>query len=128
MCQRIVGKVVWNRCFVSSKTKCGLPLERSRAMAAAAPTTQLVRQLVAQTRAAKPPPAATPSSTETADANLLFEDEVDGVRCLLIRVAPTEKPPIKLSPREQEIVRLVSKGYPNKVVANVLEISTWTVG
>lgn len=33
----------------------------------------------------------------------------------------------QLSPRESEIVRLVAKGLPNKVIADVLEISTWTV-
>ncbi len=32
-----------------------------------------------------------------------------------------------LSPREIEIVRLVAKGYPNKTIAGILEISTWTV-
>lgn len=32
-----------------------------------------------------------------------------------------------LSPREQEIVRLVIKGLPNKTIAAVLEISPWTV-
>lgn len=33
-----------------------------------------------------------------------------------------------LSPREREIVRLVAKGLPNKAIAQVLEISLWTVG
>jgi DNA-binding CsgD family transcriptional regulator len=34
---------------------------------------------------------------------------------------------VVLSPREQEIARMVAKGYPNKMIAAVLEISTWTV-
>ena len=34
---------------------------------------------------------------------------------------------IQLSPREQEIVRMVAKGHPNKVIADVLSISSWTV-
>jgi DNA-binding NarL/FixJ family response regulator len=33
-----------------------------------------------------------------------------------------------LSPRELEIARLVAKGYPNKTIAAVLDISPWTVG
>ena len=33
----------------------------------------------------------------------------------------------QLSPREQEIVRMVAKGHPNKVIADVLNISSWTV-
>ena len=32
-----------------------------------------------------------------------------------------------LSPREQEIARMVASGYPNKTIASVLEISSWTV-
>ena len=32
-----------------------------------------------------------------------------------------------LTPREQEIVRMVAKGYPNKTIAGVLNISCWTV-
>jgi DNA-binding CsgD family transcriptional regulator len=37
-------------------------------------------------------------------------------------------PLVQLSPREQEIVRMVAEGHPNKVIAAVLNISTWTVG
>lgn len=32
-----------------------------------------------------------------------------------------------LSPREQEIARLVAIGYPNKTIAGILDISPWTV-
>jgi DNA-binding CsgD family transcriptional regulator len=32
-----------------------------------------------------------------------------------------------LSPREQEIARLVGIGYPNKTIAGILDISPWTV-
>ncbi len=32
-----------------------------------------------------------------------------------------------LSPREREIVRLVARGLPNKAIAQVLDISLWTV-
>ncbi|GBD44979.1 Putative HTH-type transcriptional regulator [bacterium HR40] len=33
----------------------------------------------------------------------------------------------ELSPRELEIARLVARGYPNKTVAAVLDLSPWTV-
>ena len=33
----------------------------------------------------------------------------------------------RLSPREQEIIRLVAKGHPNKVIADILDISPNTV-
>ena len=32
-----------------------------------------------------------------------------------------------LSPREQEIARMVAQGFANKTIASVLDISTWTV-
>ena len=40
---------------------------------------------------------------------------------------PVPPPAPTLSPREQEIVRLVAVGLPNKAIAAVLEISVWTV-
>ena len=39
----------------------------------------------------------------------------------------TDNPFHSLSPREQEIVRLVAIGYPNKTIAAILDISPWTV-
>jgi DNA-binding CsgD family transcriptional regulator len=58
---------------------------------------------------------------------VMLDLEVDGIRCVLISTSdhPCDGP--QLSPREQEIVRMVSHGYPNKTIAAVLEISTWTV-
>ncbi|WP_235030723.1 response regulator transcription factor [Nonomuraea solani] len=35
--------------------------------------------------------------------------------------------PAVLTPREAEIARMVGKGFTNKEIAKVLEISTWTV-
>ncbi|MGH2637280.1 MAG: response regulator transcription factor [Actinomycetota bacterium] len=58
----------------------------------------------------------------------MLDVEVDGVRCLLIRSPRPEWAHPVLSPREQEIARMVAKGYPNKTIARVLDISTWTVG
>jgi DNA-binding CsgD family transcriptional regulator len=68
-------------------------------------------------------PLASTSSSE----EVLVDIEVDGCRYLLIRMAPPGHGPIRLSPREQEIVRMVAKGHPNKVIADVLNISSWTV-
>ena len=60
--------------------------------------------------------------------DVILDLEVDGVRCLLLRVHPKTEPScVTLSPREQEIARMVAKGYPNKTIAAVLEISSWTV-
>jgi DNA-binding CsgD family transcriptional regulator len=58
---------------------------------------------------------------------VLVDTEVDGARYLLVRMRRLGCSRIQLSPREQEIVRMVAKGHPNKVIADVLNISSWTV-
>ena len=59
---------------------------------------------------------------------VLFEIELDGTRYTLARcMAPATVADATLSPREQEVVRLVAKGLSNKAIAKVLEISFWTV-
>jgi DNA-binding CsgD family transcriptional regulator len=58
---------------------------------------------------------------------VLIDREVDGNRYLLVRMQPSNGKRVQLSPREQEIVRMVAKGHPNKVIADVLNISSWTV-
>jgi DNA-binding CsgD family transcriptional regulator len=63
----------------------------------------------------------------TPTEQVLVDTEVDGVRYLLVRMCPPECNRIQLSPREREIVRMVAKGHPNKVIADVLNISSWTV-
>ena len=57
---------------------------------------------------------------------LLFDGEIDGQRYVLVRSGPPRAVP-GLSPREQEIARLVAQGLPNKAIAAVLDISLWTV-
>ncbi|MBZ0283663.1 MAG: LuxR C-terminal-related transcriptional regulator [Anaerolineae bacterium] len=50
---------------------------------------------------------------------------VDGFQYQLTCTPPA--PAISLSPREQEVVKLVARGFPNKSIANVLDISPCTV-
>jgi DNA-binding CsgD family transcriptional regulator len=59
---------------------------------------------------------------------VLANVDFDGRRYLLVRLPVVERKGVVLSPRETEIVRLVADGHPNKVIAAVLEISSWTVG
>jgi DNA-binding CsgD family transcriptional regulator len=92
--------------------------------------TPLVRQLIQKARRRGFP--AAPVSPADGHAALL-DVTVDGVRCVLVEVpVPSTAPPDRgaacLSPREHEIVRMVAKGYPNKTIAAVLDISAWTVG
>jgi DNA-binding CsgD family transcriptional regulator len=66
---------------------------------------------------------------ERGDSNdeLLLDAHIAGARYLFIRMPAAAPSLVSLSPREQEIVRMVAKGYPNKVIADVLDISSWTV-
>jgi DNA-binding CsgD family transcriptional regulator len=60
---------------------------------------------------------------------VLLDISVDGITYRLLRsnsAHPMQR--VALSPREQEIVRLVAKGLPNKAIADVLDMSLWTVG
>ena len=75
-------------------------------------------------------------STDPEGMGVLLDTEVDGVRCLLVNLEPapvaesaeTQREKVVLSPREEEIARMVAAGYPNKTIAAVLDISSWTVG
>jgi len=58
----------------------------------------------------------------------VLEVEMDGFHYILKRTWPEiSAAKYRLSPREQEIVDLVAKGYPNKSIAAVLNISPSTV-
>jgi DNA-binding CsgD family transcriptional regulator len=81
----------------------------------------LMRRLVGRVRA-----RGEQAHSGIAGQAVLLDIELDGVRCLLLdteRAAGART----LSPREQEIVRMVARGYPVKTMAAVLEISKWTV-
>ena len=74
-----------------------------------------------------PRPAQAGSDGTNASEDVLFDREVDGVRCILARARKLPGDALRLSPREREVVRMIAKGYPNKLIASVLEISVWTV-
>jgi DNA-binding CsgD family transcriptional regulator len=67
-------------------------------------------------------PAIRSDDEERVILDFVYKD----VRCVFIRTQV--QPGQGLSPREQEIVRLVAAGHPNKVIAAILDISYWTVG
>lgn len=86
----------------------------------------LVTRLAAEARFKPPrfPSLITPDGQE-----VVLDVEVEGFRCILLRLQPVghgDDP--TLSPREHEIARMVAKGYANKTIATVLDISSWTVG
>jgi DNA-binding CsgD family transcriptional regulator len=61
-----------------------------------------------------------------ADRRILLDVEVGDIRFVALRL---ERPSTAsmLSPREHEIARMVAAGYPNKTIASILDISSWTV-
>lgn len=59
--------------------------------------------------------------------DVLLDVSAGNLRCLVFVKDDCAAQAAHLSPREIEIARMVAAGYPNKTVANVLEISPWTV-
>ena len=70
-----------------------------------------------------------------SDDGVVLDVVLDGARCVVTRSpgpqhnapAPHCPPASALTPREQEIARMVGDGFTNKEIASVLEISSWTV-
>lgn len=60
--------------------------------------------------------------------DILLDTYLDGRNYTLASAAISlDRESIKLSPRETEIVRLVARGLPSKAIADVLDVSLWTV-
>jgi DNA-binding CsgD family transcriptional regulator len=89
---------------------------------------EVVRTLVELIEKVSDGAAIVPDDTRSQPSEaVLVDTEVDGRRYLLVRMQKPGRNRVQLSPREQEIVRMVAKGHPNKVIADVLNISSWTV-
>ena len=59
---------------------------------------------------------------------IILDTDIDGIRCMFIKSVKKSGPiQIVISPRERTIARMVAAGHPNKTIASVLRISTWTV-
>ena len=87
----------------------------------------LIRQLLTHVTAEGRPSAREQDESANESEEIILDVDLDGVRYLLLRLPQTNRRRPVLSPREQEIVRMVSQGHPNKVIAEVLSISSWTV-
>jgi DNA-binding CsgD family transcriptional regulator len=84
----------------------------------------LVRDLIARAGSTPGRPLA---AAQFAGERIVLDVVVDGLHCLLLAPAVPAPPAHSLSPREREIARMVAEGYPNKTIAAVLDISSWTV-
>jgi DNA-binding CsgD family transcriptional regulator len=84
----------------------------------------LIRLLVSLSRS---PDDRVEDGNGQAAEEIILEADLDGARYVLIRIPHVSRPRVQLSPREQEIVRMVAEGHSNKIIAKVLSISSWTV-
>jgi DNA-binding CsgD family transcriptional regulator len=91
------------------------------------PVDEVIRTLVGLIEKVSTEASPVPYATNSVSEEVLVDMEVDGARYLLVRMPRPNRSRVQLSPREQEIVRMVAKGHPNKVIADVLNISSWTV-
>lgn len=81
-------------------------------------TVDLARRLVAHSLRSR-----------TGAERVILDLAFDQVRVLVVADAAQQpdRSDTTLSPREREIARMVAEGYPNKTIAAVLDISSWTV-
>lgn len=89
----------------------------------------LLRKILAHlSRAQAPSTSQASASSGSNEPAEVLDVLVDGLRYTLTRhPSHLSHPGATLSPREQEIVRLVTRGYSNKLIATMLDISAWTV-
>ena len=89
---------------------------------------ELIRQLVTQTIPLERSNSPNPQQNDfVCHEEILLDIDLDGAQYLLVRLPKENRPQVRLSAREQEIVRMVAKGFVNKMIADVLNISPWTV-
>jgi DNA-binding CsgD family transcriptional regulator len=86
---------------------------------------ELIRSILAMTEFGVEAPPFSPA--DGSGERVVLDIECDGDRYVLIKMPHMERKALPLSPREQEIVRMVAQGYQNKIIAAVLNISSWTV-
>jgi len=103
------------------------PASRTGSLLTPTDVDRFVERLVREVRRRYTGRLAEPVSPAEQDGDgVLLDVEIDGLRVVVMRDR-AEHPQVVLSPREYEIARMVAKGYPNKTIAGVLEISPWTV-
>jgi DNA-binding CsgD family transcriptional regulator len=99
--------------------------QNSPAVTAMAPASSHIEELVRMILVKTAGSANHQSSPNGPSEQILLDMHLDGERYLLVRMPKPSH--IPLSPREIEIVRMVAQGHPNKIIADVLSISSWTV-
>jgi DNA-binding CsgD family transcriptional regulator len=65
--------------------------------------------------------------TEDTVDEIIYEVDIEGVHYSIVRRRSFRNSHISLSPRELAIAELIAKGMSNKCIAEILDISPWTV-
>jgi DNA-binding NarL/FixJ family response regulator len=87
---------------------------------------EVLRRLAVQITNGPVPSSASDPDGQTPE--VVLELDIAGAHYLLLRSWRTSlTTPMLLSRREEEIARLIAKGYANKTIAAELDISPWTV-
>jgi DNA-binding CsgD family transcriptional regulator len=84
----------------------------------------LIRAILAMT---EPGEDVFGNDPQQLNEHVLVDIDLDGIRYLLIQMPVPDHSRNTLSPRELEIARMVAQGHQNKIIASILNISTWTV-
>ena len=88
---------------------------------------ELIRKLISQALALHVEGCTELPDGGSPTEEIILDMDVGGSRYLLVRLPKEERLHVQLSPREQEIVRMVARGHSTKIIAGVLNISSWTV-
>lgn len=89
------------------------------------PDTQVAREQLANTLDQVKAAVHMGSFDSNFDEGVLLDINISGIRCVMIALQPSMT--ITLSPREQQIARMVASGLTNQAIASTLAISVWTV-
>jgi two-component system, NarL family, nitrate/nitrite response regulator NarL len=108
-----------------SPTRSGTSRSRADSVSKTEQIEEMLRQVIAQIERSSQYRLRQPGNPNGEE---VLEVQVNGARYTLLR-SPVETlhTEVTLSPREQEIARLVANGLSNKTIATVLDISAWTV-
>jgi len=105
----------------------GRPKQAVAHPSVAATPEELIRTLICQVTGLDITAFSEGQQGSQPSEEIILDMDLDGERFLLVRLPREERVGVRLSPREQEIVRMVAQGHSNKMIADVLSISSWTV-
>lgn len=108
-------------------TQAFQPRKKSASISSQTSPEELIRLLIAQISRGGTDGSSPERQGHGETEEIIFDVTLEGFHYLLVRLPAEARRRVQLSPREQEIVRMVARGHSNKIIADVLNISSWTV-